>query len=129
MKSARLPRATALAAILLLSVGLANADIPISPRPRPPTPAPVATHIVIAGDTLTSIAKTYAVTVTNLLAANPSVTLTSTLKIGQALKIPAVTQPAPLVPAPPPPAPSPPPAPADQRPAASVNAPALPGSR
>ena len=52
----------------------------------PPTPL---TYTVKRGDTLSKIAKDFAVTVAQLLAANPQVTNANALKIGQVLNIPS----------------------------------------
>lgn len=57
-----------------------------SPPPSPPPPATGNEHIVQKGETLTSIAKNYGVTIAELRKAN---SLTSdTLKVGQKLVIP-----------------------------------------
>jgi N-acetylmuramoyl-L-alanine amidase len=60
-----------------------------TPRPRAETPAPsVRTHKVVAGDTISNIAKRHRVTVQAVIRANPGVRA-DRLQIGQVLKIPA----------------------------------------
>ncbi|MDD4797866.1 MAG: LysM peptidoglycan-binding domain-containing protein, partial [Eubacteriales bacterium] len=48
------------------------------------------THTIVQGDTLSKLATTYSTTVDEILAANPGLTVTTTLRIGQVLCIPPV---------------------------------------
>jgi nucleoid-associated protein YgaU len=52
-----------------------------------PSPTPL-TYVVQKGDTLTKIAKKFNVTVTEILAANPSITNANTITVGQVIVIP-----------------------------------------
>ena len=54
-----------------------------------PSPPGQLIHVVAPGESLTRIARRYGVTIGALVAANPSVTLTSRLRVNQPLAIPA----------------------------------------
>ena len=66
------------------------AMIPVSTRLLQPTPT-IFTYIVVAGDTLSSIAKRNGISLEELLAANPGISPTA-LSVGTKLVIPAVEQ-------------------------------------
>ena len=70
----------------------------VSPAPPPPPPMAATEYVVIKGDTLSSIAKKFGVTIKALEAANPGVVPTK-LQVGQKLSIPAPTA-SPTAPAP-----------------------------
>lgn len=62
--------------------------VPVSPTVAP-TPAGQTTHTVAGGDTLFGIADQYGISIDDLLAANPGLTLDSALQPGDTLIIPA----------------------------------------
>lgn len=63
------------------------ADSPTA-LPTSQTPVRSRVHVVVEGDTLYGIAFLYKISIDELLAANPNLTLKSTLQIGQEIKIP-----------------------------------------
>ena len=72
------------------------------PTPTPPPAAPPAatTHTIVAGDTLGKVAKTFGVSLSELLAANPQITNPDVVKRGEVLTIPTdATSPSPHPPA------------------------------
>lgn len=86
---------TAPAPLLPLNLPLyATATVPLSPTFTPaasPPPVPTSTpviHIIVAGDTLSSLALHYNLTLAELLAANPGIQ-PQALVVGQTLQIPA----------------------------------------
>lgn len=75
-----------------LAVASSNA-IPVSPPVEPgapPVTAPASDYVIVKGDTFSTIAKKFHVSVKGLLEANPAVEPTK-LKIGQSIHIPAVS--------------------------------------
>lgn len=96
--------ATAALVLLGLSVGAAQPRTKPTP-PTPPTPPEQQVHVVAKGDTLSSLARRYRVSVTALVAANRLSSERVVLKLGQRLVIPASTAAAAPAPAP---APAPP---------------------
>ena len=81
-----------------VAAGAAPATPPSSTPPSTPTPTPTPTgatkHVILAGETISSIAKKYGVSVSSLLAANGLV-LSSIIYAGQALVIPSAAAPTP----------------------------------
>ena len=70
---------------------LASGGGEASPTPGEPTVAPSATpltYTVASGDTLTRIAKKFNVSVTEILAANPTIKNADTIKVGDIIVIP-----------------------------------------
>ncbi len=111
----------ATAALVLLGVGAGAAQ----PRTKPTPPAPATppgqrVHVVARGDTLSSLAGRYRVSVAALVAANRLASERVVLKLGQRLVIPAGTAAAPGAPAPAPPTTR---APAARRATAAVTTP------
>jgi LysM repeat protein len=73
--------------------------LPTEPTPpvATPTPTPASDYVIVKGDSFSTIAKKFHVTVKALQEANPSIEPTK-LKIGQPIHIPAVTASAPATP-------------------------------
>jgi LysM repeat protein len=60
-------------------------EAPVTPEPAP-TPQ---TYVIVAGDTVSKIAKKFGITPEDLLAANPQVKNPNKIKVGDELTIPA----------------------------------------